>query len=198
MTKVIGLTGGIGSGKSTVSQCLAELGAVILDADKLGHEAYKPDTEAWREVVAAFGNQILTPSGEIDRKKLGEIVFSNPESLSQLNRIMHPRIYDMLKARIEEYRQQEVDVVVLEAAILIEADWTSLADEVWVTAAPEARVLERLKKQRGLAEEQILARIRSQLSAEERVKHADVIINNDGELEEVKARVKELWQRLQA
>ncbi len=198
MTKVIGLTGGIGSGKSTVSQCLAELGAVILDADKVGHEAFKPSTEAWREVVAAFGRQILTPSGEIDRKKLGEIVFSQPESLSRLNQIMHPRMYDMMQAQIEEYRRQGVDVVVLEAAILIEANWTSLVDEVWVTVAPEATVLKRLKEQRGLAEEQTLARIRSQLSAEERAKHADVVINNDGELDEVKAKVKELWARLHA
>ena len=196
--KVIGLTGGIGSGKTTVSQCLAELGAIILDADKLGHEAYKPDTEAWREVVATFGRQILTPSGEIDRKKLGEIVFSNPESLSRLNQIMHPKMYDMMKAQIEGYRQQGVAVVVLEAAILIEANWTSLADEVWVTVAPEDKVLKRLKEQRGLDEEQTLARIRSQLSAEERAQHADVIINNEGDLDEVKAKVKELWARLVA
>ena len=198
MTKVIGLTGGIGSGKSTVSQCLAELGAVILDADKVGHEAFKPNTEAWREVVATFGKDILTSTGEIDRKKLGEIVFNQPESLSRLNQIMHPRMHDMMKAQIEEYRQQGVDVVVLEAAVLIEADWTSLVDEVWVTVAPEAMVLGRLKKQRGLDEAQTLARIRSQLSSEERGKHADVVINNDGELDEMKAKVKELWARLQA
>ena len=198
MTKVIGLTGGIGSGKSTVSQCLAELGAVIIDADKVGHEAFKPNTEAWHEVAATFGRQILTPSGEIDRKKLSEIVFSQPESLSRLNQIMHPRMHDMIKAQIEEYRRQGVDVVVLEAAILIEASWTSLVDEVWVTVASEATVLERLKKQRGLAEEQTLARIRSQLSLEERVRHADAVINNDGELDEVKAKVKELWERLHA
>ncbi len=198
MTKVIGLTGGIGSGKSTVSQYLAELGAVILDADKVGHEAFKPDTDAWREVVATFGRQIVTPGGEIDRKKLGEIVFSQPESLSRLNQIMHPRMYDMMKARIEEYRRQGVDVVVLEAAILIEAKWTPLVDEVWITVAPEAAVLERVKRQRGLAEEQTLARIRSQLSTEERVKHADVVINNDDDLDEVKAEVKELWERLHA
>ncbi len=198
MTKVIGLTGGIGSGKSTVSQCLAELGAVILDADKVGHEAFKPNTEAWHEVVAAFGRQILTPNGEIDRKKLGEIVFSKPESLSRLNRIMHPRMYDMVKAQIEEYRRQGVDVVVLEAAALLEANWTSLADEVWVTVAPEAMVLERLKKQRGLEEEQTLARIHSQLSSEERIKHANVVINNDGDLDEMKTKVKELWERLHA
>jgi len=198
MTKVIGLTGGIGSGKSTVSQCLAELGAVIIDADKVGHEAFEPDTDAWREVVATFGRQILTPGGEIDRKKLGEIVFNQPESLSRLNQIMHPRMHDMMKAQIEEYRRQGVDVVVLEAAILIEADWASLVDEVWVTVAPEAMVLERLKKQRGLNETQTLARIRSQLSSEERGKHADAVINNDGELDEMKAKVKELWARLQA
>ena len=195
MTKVIGLTGGIGSGKSTVSQLLAELGAVILDADRVGHEAFKPNTEAWHEVVATFGQQILTPGGEVDRKKLGAIVFSDPESLSRLNQIMHPRMYNMMKAQIEEYRRQGVDVVVLEAAILIEANWTSLIDEVWVTVAPEAAVLERVKKQRGLDEGQTLARIRSQLSNEEREKHADVVINNDGDLDEVKTRVKELWQR---
>lgn len=196
MTKVIGLTGGIGSGKSTVSQYLAALGAVIIDADKVGHEAFKPDTGAWHEVVAAFGKQIITPAGEINRKKLGEIVFAHPESLSRLNQIMHPRIYDIVKARIEEYRRQATDVVVIEAAILIEANWTPLVDEVWVTVTPEAMVLKRIKQQRGLAENQVLARIRSQLSTEERVKHADVVINNDGDREEVKARVKELWERL--
>lgn len=196
MTKVIGLTGGIGSGKSTVSQLLAELGAVIIDADKVGHEAFKPNTRAWHEVVSAFGKQIVTPSGEIDRKKLGAIVFSDLASLSRLNQIMHPVMYDMMKARIEEYRRQGVDVVVLEAAILIEANWRSLVDEVWVTVASEATVLERLKKQRGLDEAQTLARIRSQLSTDERIKYADVVINNDGNLDKVKAKVKELWERL--
>ena len=195
--KVIGLTGGIGSGKSTVSQCLAELGAVVLDADKVGHEAFKPNTEAWHDIVATFGRQVLTPSGEVDRKKLGGIVFDNPESLSRLNQIMHPRMYDMMKARIEEYRQRGAGVIVLEAAILIEANWTPLVDEVWVTVAGEDAVLKRVNKQRGLEAEQIIARIRSQLSAEERVKHADVVINNDGDLDEMRAKVKELWKQLQ-
>ncbi|MFC2056087.1 dephospho-CoA kinase [Chloroflexota bacterium] len=198
MTKVIGLTGGIGSGKSTVSQCLAELGAVIINADKVGHEAFKPNTEAWREITAAFGRQILTPSGEIDRKKLGEMVFSDPKSLLQLNKIMHPRMIDMIEAQIEEYQQQGIDVVVLEAAVLVEANWTSYVDEVWVTVAHESAVLKRLKEQRGLEEEQTLARIHSQLSADERMKHADVIINNDGGLNEVQAKVRELWERLHA
>ena len=194
--KVIGLTGGIGSGKSTVSQFLAELGAVILDADKVGHEAYKPDTGVWREVVAAFGTEILTPNGDIDRKKLGEIVFGNAEALSRLNQIMHPRIYDMVKAQLEEYQRQGVDVVVLEAPLLIEAGWTSSVDEVWVTVAPESTVLRRLEECSGLSEQQSLARIRSQLSSEERIRHANVVINTDCSLDELKAKVKELWQKL--
>ena len=194
--KVIGITGGIGSGKSTVSQFLAELGAVIIDADKVGHEAFKSDTETWREVVAAFGRQILTSKGDIDRGKLGKIVFGSPESLAQLNRIMHPRMYDMVKARLEEYRRQGVEVVGLEATLLLEAGWTSLVDEVWVTITNEATVLKRLQERGGLSEPEALARIRSQMSNEERVKHADVIVNNDCDLTELKVRVSELWQSL--
>lgn len=197
MTKVIGLTGGIGSGKSTISQFLKELGAIVIDADKVGHEAFKPNTEAWREVVAAFGKQVVAASGEIDRQKLGKIVFGNPESLTRLNQIMHPRMYEMMKAQIEEYRRQGVKVVVLEAAILIEAKWTSLVDEVWVAVTPEAKILERLEKQRGLEKQQTLARIHAQMPTEERVKHADVVISNDGDFDKLKAKVSELWKKLQ-
>ena len=193
--KVIGLTGGIGSGKSTVSRFLAELGAVIIDADKVGHEALKPDTELWREVVAAFGRQILTPSGDIDREKLGEIVFSNPDSLARLNRIMHPRLYNIVKAQLEEYRRQGIGVVVLEVPLLIEAGWTSLVDEVWVTVASKATVLKRLEKQVRLSKSKSLARIRSQLSSAERTRHANVIIDTDGEFDELRANVEKLWDK---
>lgn len=195
--KVIGLTGGIGSGKSTVSGYLAELGAVIIDADKVGHEAFKPHTAAWHDVVEAFGNEVLAPDGEIDRAKLGGVVFNNPESLKKLNGIMHPRIKQMIKIQIENYRKKGLKMVVVEAYGLIEADWISIVDQVWVTVSSESVVLERLKKQRVLDEEQILARIRSQLSPEERGKYADVIIQNDGKLEEMKGKVKELWAGLQ-
>ena len=196
--KVIGLTGGIGSGKSTVSRFLAELGAVIIDADKVGHEALKPGTELWREVVAAFGRQILTPGGDIDREKLGEIAFSNPDSLVRLNRIMHPRLYEVVKAQIEECRRQGTGVVVLEVPLLIESGWTSLVDEIWVTVASEATVLRRLQERTGLSEPESLARIRSQLSSAERVRYADVTIDTDGELDELRARVEKLWRKLQA
>lgn len=196
LVRVIGLTGGIGTGKSTVSRFLADLGAVILDADKVGHEAFKPGTPAWQDVVATFGKGVIAPSGEIDRKKLGAIVFGNPEALSRLNRIMHPRMFDMMKAQIEEYRRQGKDVVVLEAAILIEAGWDKLTDEVWVTVAPESTVLTRISSRSGLREEETLARIRAQLPSMERVKHAQVVVDTDCTLDELRARVKDLWDRL--
>ena len=196
--KVIGLTGGIGSGKSTVSRLLAELGSVVLDADKVGHEAYQPGTETWKALVAAFGEGIVAPDGTIDRKNLGAIVFSDPEELARLNQIVHPRMFDMMKARIEQHREQGVAIVVLEAAILLEANWTPLVDEVWVTVASELVVVRRTMERTGLPEEQIRARIGSQLSNEERTKQAKVVIRNDGSLQELEARVHELWQGLQA
>jgi len=193
--KVIGLTGGIGSGKSTVSRFMADLGAVVIDADKVGHEAFEPGTELWREVVAAFGRQVLTPSGAIDRARLGEVVFGKLESLSCLNAIMHPRMYNLIKGKIEAYRRQGVAVVVLEAPLLIEAEWTALVDEVWVTVAAEATVLKRLAERAGLSREESLARVRAQLPAAERVKHADVVIDTDCPIDELQSKVAELWQR---
>jgi len=197
--KVIGLTGGIGSGKSTVSGFLKELGAAVIDADEVGHEALKPGTEAWREAVVAFGREILDPEGSIDRKKLGEIVFADPKALARLNQIAHPRISAMVKAQIEEYRRRGEKVVVLEAPLLLEAGRPSLADEVdevWVTVAPEATVLKRLKEKSEMPQEQALARIRSQMPPEEKAKKADVVIDTDCPLDELEAKVKKLWQRL--
>jgi dephospho-CoA kinase len=196
--KVIGLTGGIGSGKSTVSQFLAEMGAVVIDADKVGHEAFKPDTELWHQVVAAFGKHILKPSNEIDRKRLGETVFGNPELLSRLNKIMHPRMYDAVRAQIKDYQQQGAEVVVLEAPLLVEGEgeWVSLVDEIWVTVASEATVLKRLRGRSQMSGQEALARIRSQLPSEERIRYADMIIDTECSLSKLKARVKKLWDKL--
>ena len=194
---VIGLTGGILTGKSTVSEILARRGAVIIDADKIGHKAYIPQTKVWREVVDAFGIGILKDNEEIDRKKLGEIVFSDPEALARLNGIMHPAMHSMMKEEIERLRSEGVDVVVLEAAVLIEANWTDLVDEVWVTVAPEETAVKRLQDRGGLSEEQARARIRAQLASEERAKHADVIVDTNCDLSEVRAKVEGLWRRLQ-
>jgi dephospho-CoA kinase len=193
---VIGLTGGILSGKSTISGTLAEKGAVVIDADKIGHEAYKPYTKTWQELRDAFGDGILKKNGEIDRKRLGEIVFADPDTLIRLNRIVHPRMREMIREEIDCLKGEGVAVVVLEAAVLIEASWTDLVDEVWVAVAPEQVVIKRLQNRGGLSEEQARARIRSQLSPGERAKHADIIIDTDCELSEVRARVEELWETL--
>lgn len=194
---VVGLTGGILTGKSTISGMLAQRGAVIIDADKVGHEAYKPHTRVWQELVDIFGRRILKQDGEIDRKRLAEIVFNDPQALARLNEIVHPQMHSMMREEIERLGKEGVRVVVLEAAVLIEANWTDLVDEVWVAVAPEATAIQRLRNRTGLTEDQARARIRSQLSSEERAKHADVIINTDCELAEVEAEVEELWQRLQ-
>jgi dephospho-CoA kinase len=196
--KVIGLTGFIGSGKSTVSQFLGKMGAKVIDADRVGHEVFKPDTEAWQLVVSTFGEQVVGADGIINRKKLGAIVFDNPDARKQLNQIMHPRIYEYVKARLETYRQQGIAVVVLEAPLLLEAGWTSLVDEVWVTTALEDTVLKRLRERTGLSEAESMTRIRSQLGANECLKQADMVINTDCSLDELKAKVRQLWHKLQA
>jgi dephospho-CoA kinase len=194
--KVIGLTGGIGSGKSTVAQFLEELGAVVIDADKVGHEVLRSDTGVKQEVVAAFGKGVLTPDGGISRKRLGRMVFTNPESLPKLNMIMHPRIAALVKARLEGYRKDGARVVVVEAPLLLEAGWASLVDEVWVTVASEATVLERLRGRAGFSEAEALKRIRSQMSAAERVGRASVVIDTDCSLDELKEMIGGLWREL--
>jgi len=196
--KVIGLTGGIGSGKSTVSKFLAHLGAVVIDADKVGHEVFKPGTKAWQEVVDAFGQGIISADGTIDRRKLGEIVFSNPGARAKLNQIMHPLIYEQVKSRMEEYERKGVAIIIVEAPLLLEVGWKSLVDEVWVTSASEATVIKRLKEQKGLPEAQSLARIRAQLTDEERIRQADVVIDTDCALDELKERVEALWRKLRS
>ena len=196
--RVIGFTGGIGSGKSTVSQYLAELGATIVDADKVGHEALKR-SDVKQEISANFGREVFGPDGEIDRKKLGPVVFGNPEALAKLNHIMHKRMRLMMEDKIAQFRREGVSVLVLEAAVLLEtdADWDKIVDEIWVAVSPEATVIKRMKEQRGMTEEQTRARINAQMSNEEKIKRASVVINNDGSLDEMKREVKKLWQKLQ-
>lgn len=193
---VIGLTGNIGTGKTTVSGILAQLGAATIDADRLGHELFQPGSQAYQEVVAAFGESILNRNREIDRHKLGQLVFNDPAALARLNQMMHPKMYEITRETIEQCRKQGVSVAVVEVILLIEAGWTSLVDQVWVTVAPEAVIVERIKAERGLDEAQILARLRSQMPSKEKMKHADVVIDTDCPLAELKAKVSELWQNL--
>jgi dephospho-CoA kinase len=194
---VIGLTGGIGAGKSTVTQLLEELGAAVIDADKVGHQIYLPDLPAWREIVATFGADVLNADRTINRPALGKIVFADPEALRRLNRIVHPKMFDRMAELIAELRTQGgMNAIVVEAAVLIEANWMPLVDQVWVVVASEAVVVDRLAKQRNLSTEQVRTRIAAQLSNDERLKHAQVVIRNDGSLEEVRTAIQQAWNQL--
>ena len=195
--KTIGLTGGIGSGKSAVSAMLGELGAWVIDADKVGHDIYRPDMEAWRQVVAAFGAEILAADRSIDRKKLGSIVFGSDEALARLNAIVHPLMFDEIGRRIAAKRAAGFRLpIVVEAAVLIEANWLPLTDVVWVVETPRPAVVTRVAAQRGLPVHDIEARIASQLSDAERRRHADLVIHNGGSLEALRRRVETAWHGL--
>ncbi|MQG73418.1 MAG: dephospho-CoA kinase [SAR202 cluster bacterium] len=192
---VIGLTGSIGTGKSEAARQLEALGASIISADQVGHEAYTPQTEAWEQVVVAFGNGILQEDGEIDRRKLGALVFSDPDQLEKLNQIMHPRMARMVADQIEALRGEQVDVVVVEAALLFEAGWDSLVEEVWVTDSPEKVVIERLKLRNGMSEEEARKRMSSQMGRIERLERSDYVIENSGDMAALESAIKELWDR---
>jgi dephospho-CoA kinase len=192
--RVIGLTGSICSGKSTIAQFLAQMGATLINADEIGHEAYQPHCETWQQVVEAFGKGVLTASDEIDRQKLSEIVFKDPEALKRLNAIMHPGMHRVAEKRIERLRREGTEVVVLEAPLLIEANWLDLVDEVWVARASEENSLKRCRERSGLSEAQARARMASQFSPDEKAKHASVLIDTNVSLAEVEAMVKNLWR----
>jgi dephospho-CoA kinase len=190
----IGLTGGIGSGKSTAAKILAELGAPAIDADKVGHEIYQPGAPAYRELIDAFGEGILAPDRTIDRRKLGPIVFADPAALKRLNAIVHPKMFARMGEMVAAMRRGgETRPIVIEAAILIEANWQPLFDEIWLVRAPREQVLSRIEIQRGAKPSETEARIRAQLSDEERTKHASLIVENNGSLEELRELLKEIW-----
>lgn len=190
---VIGLTGGIGTGKSEVARLLQSLGAAVISADEVGHEAYAPNSESWHEVVDTFGKEILQPSGEIDRQKLGAVVFSDPQQLEKLNAIMHPRMAGMVADRIQVLRDQGVSTVVVEAALLFEAGWDSLVDEVWTTDSSVESVVERLQARNGMDEKEVRRRIGSQMDRAERIERSDLVVDNSGDVSALEQTVSALW-----
>ena len=195
--RVIGLTGGIASGKSLVSRRLAERDAVVIDADKLGHESYRRGTETFGAVLRAFGNDIVGADGEIDRRALGAKVFGDTAARKRLEAIVWPAIRRLGAERIEALRAQGTPVVVLEAAVLIEADWLDLADEIWLVLTSPETARKRLIERNGLSAEQADARIGAQLTNEQRRPHAQVVIENDGTLDELRSAVDKAWNKLQ-
>ncbi len=193
--QTIGLTGGIGSGKSTAASILGELGAFVIDADRVGHEVYQPGTPGFDQVVGAFGDGVVAGDGSIDRKALGAIVFADPKQLERLNGIVHPLIRGAVRERVEEMRSQEPGKpIVVEAAVLIEAKWYDLVDEVWVVIASAETVIERVTRSRGLDRAAVQARIDAQLSNAERSRVADVVIENDGSPDQLREKLVELWR----
>ena len=189
----VGLTGGIGSGKSAASRILGTLGAGLSDADLVGHASYRAGTEGFDKVIEAFGDDLIGSDGEIDRKKLGPIVFSEPGNLTRLNEILHPIIYSMIKTELKNMENSGEKVAVVEAAILIEANWQDLFDELWVVDADKEEVIRRLIDRNNVTREQALERIESQIGREERNGYADAIIENNAGLLELEKNINCLW-----
>ncbi|GAA4040390.1 dephospho-CoA kinase [Nonomuraea soli] len=192
----VGLTGGIGSGKSEVARRLAERGAVVIDADKIAREVVEPGTPGLARVVASFGTEVLHPDGSLNREKLGSIVFADPERLATLNGIVHPLVGE----RVGLLQSQAADdaIVVYDVPLLTENKLAPLYEVVVVVDASEATRIARLAEHRGMAGEEARARIAAQATREERLAVADVVISNEGSLEELERQVSELWERLTA
>lgn len=190
---VLGLTGGIASGKSTVSRILARLGAEIIDLDELVHELERPGSQCFEQIVNAFGRQFLKPDGSLDRRKLGRVVFGNLQALARLNAIVHPAVIDLVKEKIEARRRSAnpPQVLVIDAPLLIEAGMVPLVDTVWVVKVDESTQMERLIARDHLSLTEALNRIRAQMPLEEKIKYADVIIDNSGSMEDTERQVRE-------
>jgi dephospho-CoA kinase len=191
---LVGLTGGIGSGKSTVSAMLADRGAEIIDADQIAREVVLPGTPAWCKIREHFGPGVLTPDGFIDRKALGELVFADPAKLAVLNEITHPAIFERIADRLEAAHDRHA-VVVLDAALLLETELAQRVDLVLLVHAPREAQVERLVL-RGMGADQANARIAAQLSEDERLAGADLVIDNSGRREELGKRVDDAWREL--
>ena len=190
---LIGLTGNIATGKSTVLRMLERLGARTIDADALAHQVMEPNTPVWQAVVEAFGREILLPDGRIDRRKLGRLVFADPEALKRLEAIVHPAVI----ARVEELIAQATEsVVVIEAIKLIEAGMHENLDALWVVACRPEQQLERLLAQGKLSEAEARGRIAAQPPVEAKLALADVVIDNSGPVEETWAQVKRAWEAI--
>jgi dephospho-CoA kinase len=192
---LVGLTGGIGSGKSTVSAMLAERGAEIVDADQIAREVVLPGEPAWHKIRDHFGQGVLLPDGSIDRKALAEVVFGDEAKLALLNEITHPPMFERIADRLEAARDRDA-VVVLDAALLIETGLARRVDVLLVVDLPEETQVRRLGA-KGMPAEQARARISAQLSREERKSRADLVIDNSGSVEDLAREVEEAWTELE-
>jgi dephospho-CoA kinase len=189
----IGLTGNIACGKSTVARMLAEMGAYVIDADAIAHEVIRKGTPAYEAILRRFEPGILRADGEIDRRRLGEIVFRDPAALRDLEAIVHPAVLAEIQQRV--LACPDAPAIVIEAIKLIESGFARACDSLWVVTCPEPEQVRRLMEDRGLTEEEARMRIRAQPPQEEKVRQADVVIDNSGDLEATRRQVEAAWRR---
>ncbi len=194
--RVVGLTGGIASGKSTVSNLLRGLGAVVIDADLVARQVVEPDRRAWRRIVGRFGPEILLPDRTLDRKRLADRIFRSPSERRFLNRVTHPPIYWEILRSLARHWWMKTPVVVVDAALLFETPLRLFLKPVVVVYADPETQLERLIRRDGIGREEALRKIRSQMPLEEKRKRADYVIDNSGSLERTEQQVIALWQKL--
>ena len=194
---LVGLTGGIGSGKSTVACMLEERGAIVLDADELAHRVIAPGTPGHEKVVERFGPNVLAPGGDVDREALASIVFADAAARRDLEAIVHPEVRRMFAEEAERYRDTD-KVVVLSAPLIVETGMYSVFEVLMIVSTRIETQVERLVRERGMSEESVRARIAAQLPLEAAAEVADVIVDNEGTLEELEGQVDRVWGDLQA
>ena len=194
---IVGLTGGVASGKSVVSRILKEEGAYLIDADQIARELVQPRASAWEELVKVFGKEILQKDGSIHRKKLAAKVFSDPKQRDLLNRTLHPRIKEEMGRRLKAIGQKDPEaIVVIDAPLLVETGDHREMDKVIVVISTEAQQIARLREREGMDQEEARRIMASQIATEEKVKVADFVIRNEGSLEETEKRAREVFQEL--
>lgn len=191
---IIGLTGGIASGKSTVSRILGKLGAVIIDADKIARKAVEPGEKGLYNIVCEFGKEVLSDDGTLDRKALGNIVFNDPGKLKVLNEITHPEIRKVICDALESIRKNdESSTAVIDAAVLLESGMDELVDEVWLVYVDYETQVKRLMMRDSITREEAYARINSQMPVEDKIKRSDKIIDNTKDVAYTEQQVNKLW-----
>ncbi len=192
-----GLTGGVASGKSTVARMFEELGAKVIDADRIGHELLGSTQPPYNEIVRRFGKEVLAASGEIDRRRLGAIVFSDAAKLRELNAILHPRIIERVEAEAQRYRAQDPRAVILvDAALIFEAGIGSRFEKLLVAWCPPEMQIERLMAKAGLSRKKAEQRVASQIPADEKRRRADYVIDCSGSLEDTRKQVERIFLEL--
>ncbi len=194
---IVGLTGGVASGKTVVSQVLKEEGVYIIDADQIAKELVQPHKPAWNELIRAFGKEILQEDGSIHRKKLADKVFANPKQRKILNQILHPRIKEEMDRRTKEIGQKDPRaIVVMDAPLLVELGEHHEMNKLIVVTTTQTQQIERLKDRDGTNPEEALRILSSQMPVEEKAKLADFVIRNEGSLEETRKRAREVLKEL--